>query len=170
VQIIRKANLSDAALLSRLAERSFRETFDFATTRQDMDLHCRDSYSEAIQAREISSQNMVTLVAEQGEDLVGLAQVAWSQAPSFVQGASPGEIKRLYIASHWHGKGVAQALMSASLDELKARGSDVAWLGVWKHNARAIAFYQKFGFIECGEHVFYLGHDPQTDIVMTRSV
>jgi ribosomal protein S18 acetylase RimI-like enzyme len=135
-----------------------------------MDLHCHDSYGEEIQAREISSQDMVTLVAEQGEDLVGLAQLAWREVPSFVHGTAPGEIKRLYIASHWHGKGVAQALMSACLDEMKARGTDVAWLGVWTQNARAIAFYRKFGFAECGEHVFYLGHDPQTDIVMTRLI
>jgi diamine N-acetyltransferase len=170
VHTIRKANRSDAASLSRLAESTFRETFSSANTPQDMDLHCRGSYSEELQAGEISNRNMVTLLAELRQDLAGFAQLHWSEAPSFVQGTSPGEIQRLYVASNWHGKGVAQALMAACLDEMKARGSDVVWLGVWERNPRAIAFYKKFGFIECGEHVFHLGHDPQIDIVMTRSI
>jgi diamine N-acetyltransferase len=170
VHTIRKANRSDAALLSRLAESTFRETFGVANTPQNMDLHCRGSYSEKLQAGEIASENMVTLLAEHGQDLVGFAQIHWSEAPSFVQGTSPGEIQRLYVASNWHGKGVAQALMVACLDEMRARGADVIWLGVWERNPRAIAFYKKFGFIECGEHVFHVGHDPQIDIVMTRSI
>jgi ribosomal protein S18 acetylase RimI-like enzyme len=60
--------------------------------------------------------------------------------------------------------------MAACLEELKARGSDVAWLGVWERNPRAIAFYRKMGFAECGEHVFTLGHEPQRDVVMARKL
>jgi ribosomal protein S18 acetylase RimI-like enzyme len=40
------------------------------------------------------------------------------------------------------------------------------WLGVWEHNPRAIAFYHKHGFVDVGDHVFLLGEDPQTDIIM----
>jgi ribosomal protein S18 acetylase RimI-like enzyme len=53
---------------------------------------------------------------------------------------------------------------------MERRRSDVAWLGVWERNARAIAFYRKFGFAEVGEHVFLLGKDPQRDVVMARPV
>jgi ribosomal protein S18 acetylase RimI-like enzyme len=44
------------------------------------------------------------------------------------------------------------------------------WLGVWTKNFRAQEFYRKFGFTKCGEHVFVLGSDPQTDWVMSRSL
>jgi ribosomal protein S18 acetylase RimI-like enzyme len=87
-----------------------------------------------------------------------------------VPGNAPGEINRIYVAGEWHGKGVAQALMDACLGELRARGSDVAWLGVWEHNPKALAFYRKLGFVERGEHVFALGDDPQRDIVMSRPI
>jgi ribosomal protein S18 acetylase RimI-like enzyme len=66
--------------------------------------------------------------------------------------------------------GVARKLMLACLDEMRARRSDVVWLGVWEHNPRAIAFYRKFGFAEVGEHIFPLGRDPQRDVLMSRSV
>jgi ribosomal protein S18 acetylase RimI-like enzyme len=135
-----------------------------------MDAHCRGSYSEDFQAEEIANPNMVTLLAEHGEELVGFAQLRWSEAPSFVQGNSPSEIQRLYVASNWHGKGAAQALMAGCIEEMKARGSDVVWLGVWERNPRAIEFYRKLGFVERGDHIFPLGHDPQRDIVMARSI
>ena len=43
------------------------------------------------------------------------------------------------------------------------------WLGVWERNARAIAFYAKWGFIDIGDHVFMLGSDRQTDRIMWRA-
>ena len=40
------------------------------------------------------------------------------------------------------------------------------WLGVWEENLRAINFYKKNGFSEFSKHVFRLGNDEQTDIMM----
>ncbi|MFO1395031.1 MAG: GNAT family N-acetyltransferase [Steroidobacteraceae bacterium] len=137
-------------------------------TPENMDRHCRDSYGEAIQACEIADPSRITLLCVLRDDLVGYAQLRWGKPPAGVVATAPGEIQRLYVARECHGRGIAQALMSACLDELGARGSDVAWLGVWEHNPRAIAFYRKFGFVEVGEQVFPLGSDPQRDLVMAR--
>jgi len=167
---IRKANRGDAEQLSLLAERTFRDTFGAMNTAEDMDLHCRTSYSEMIQVGEISNPNMVTLVSEEEGRLVGFAQLRWAGAPNCVLAKSPGEIQRLYVVSDWHGKGIAQDLMNACIEELRGHGSDVVWLGVWERNPRAIAFYKKFEFVEVGDHVFPLGSDLQRDIVMARSV
>jgi len=162
--------LPDALSMSRLAEATFREAFAAVNTAENMEQHCRASYGEAIQAAEIAHPMMATLLAEHGPQLVGYAQLRWGSAPACVTGNAPGEINRIYVAGEWHGKGVAQALMDACLGELRARGSDVAWLGVWEHNPKALAFYRKLGFTERGEHVFALGNDPQRDVVMARSI
>ena len=135
-----------------------------------MDLHCRTHYSAAIQAGEIADPRTVILLSEEGKQLVGFAQLRWDGAPACVVAEAPGEIQRLYVAADWHGKGVANDLMRACMDELLARGSDVVWLGVWERNPRAIAFYRKCGFVEVGDHVFSVGSDPQRDIVMARPV
>ena len=123
-----------------------------------------------IQAAEIADPNRVTLLCEVDGYLVGFAQLRWGQAPACIESAAPGEIQRLYVAGDWHGKGAAQALMNACIDEVRRRGAEVVWLGVWEHNPRAIAFYRKFGFVEAGEQVFQLGSDRQRDIVMVRPV
>lgn len=168
--LIRKANASDAQKLSVLAEKTFRDTFGAVNTVEDMELHCQSNYSEAIQASEISNPNMITLLAEEAGRFVGFAQLCWGSAPKCVSGKSPGEIQRLYVINDWHGKGIAQELMQACIEQLKKCGSDVVWLGVWERNPKAITFYKKFGFVEVGDHVFLLGSDPQRDIVMARPV
>lgn len=167
---IRKAIRSDAERLARLAEKTFRDTFGAANTPEDMELHCRANYSEGIQAAEICSPDTTTLLSEDDGRLVGFAQLRWGSAPDCVLAASAGEVQRLYVLGDWHGRGIAQALMQACLEEMRAHGCDVVWLGVWERNPRAMAFYRKFGFAAVGDHVFPLGHDPQRDIVMARSV
>lgn len=168
MSIVHKAKPGEARELAELAERTFRETYEAFNTTEDMDRYCRLTYSEAIQAGEISDPARASLLGRQETTLVGFAQLRWNRTPPCVAGQSPGEIQRLYVAREWHGRGIAQNLMQACLGELAARGSDVAWLGVWERNPRALSFYKKFGFREVGEHLFTLGTDRQRDIVMAR--
>lgn len=153
-----------------LAEKTFRDTFSEQNTRENMDAHCLASYHEEIQSREICSPEYVTIVAEADGQLVAYAQLRWGTAPSCVSAFVPGEIQRLYVDKRFHGKGIAHDLMENCLRILKERDSDMAWLGVWEANPRAIAFYKKFNFNEVGDHVFPLGIDPQRDIIMTLSL
>jgi ribosomal protein S18 acetylase RimI-like enzyme len=168
--MIRRAEAVDAKSLAEVAEATFRETFAAMNTADQMDLHCRRSYGESIQIAEISNPGRVTLLSDTEGKLTGFAQLRWEAAPKCVSATRPGEIQRLYVVQHSHGKGVAQQLMSACLDEMRQRESDAVWLGVWEHNPRAIAFYAKFGFVEVGEHEFPLGGAPQRDIVMSKSL
>ena len=165
---VRRAHRHDAKQLSMLAEATFRETFAGMNTPEDIELHCRTTYDEAIQFEEISNPNMVTFLCEQGGRPVGFAQLRWGKAPTCVVAEAPGEIQRLYVVSNLHGKGVAHDLMNACMKEMTSHRSDVVWLGVWERNPKAITFYKKFGFLEVGEHVFQLGSDRQRDIVMAR--
>jgi ribosomal protein S18 acetylase RimI-like enzyme len=100
--------------------------------------------------------------------LAGYSHLTAGEAPDSVSGADPLELKRFYIDRAWHGTGLAQMLMHATLDAAIAAGARTLWLGVWEHNPRAIAFYRKFAFVEAGTHEFMLGRDRQTDLIMMR--
>lgn len=54
------------------------------------------------------------------------------------------ELDWMMVDPACHGSGVAAALMRAGMDFLGK--SNAMWLNVIRHNARAIAFYRKFGF------------------------
>jgi len=167
---IRNAKPSDARSLAELAERTFRDAFGAMNTAENLELHCRTSYGEAIQSAELSDPGIVTLVVEEKGTLVAFAQLRWDRTEDCVAARRPGEIRRLYVREDRHGTGIARELMAACLARMRERGSDVAWLGVWEKNPRAIAFYKKHGFAEVGSHVFPVGTDPQRDIVMARPV
>ena len=165
---IRTANGGDAARLARFAELTFRETFAAENSPENMELHCAASYGEAIQARELADSATTVFLCEEESELAGFAQLRRGDAPPCVGASRTVEILRFYVASQWHGRGIAQALMRRALDHAETEGLEAVWLGVWERNPRAIAFYAKFGFVEVGAHVFPVGNDPQRDVIMVR--
>ena len=60
--------------------------------------------------------------------------------------------------------------MQASLESLQSHGCKTAWLGVWRENPRAIAFYHKHSFREVGERIFVAGNDRRRILVLARSL
>jgi ribosomal protein S18 acetylase RimI-like enzyme len=168
---IRPADAADAAALSELAERTFRDTFAAMNTAEDMDLHCRRSFSPAIQAAEIADPAILTLVADAQGVLVAFAQLYVRGAPpAGVAMAPAAELRRIYVDAPLHGSGLARRLLDRVVAAAVERGAKVLWLGVWERNPRAIRFYRRAGFSEAGEHVFTVGTDPQRDLVMARAL
>lgn len=165
---VRPAFAADAGTVAALAERTFREAFAAQNPPEEMERHCREHFGAAIQGREIADPDRATLLAERDGVPAGFAQLRWRAAAEGVAGAAPGEIQRFYVLQRFHGTGVAATLMTASLEALRSRGSDVVWLGVWEENPRAIAFYRKHSFVEVGRKTFMLGTDPQRDLVLAR--
>ena len=66
----------------------------------------------------------------------------------------------------FHGKKVGQILYDKALEIAQQKDVEFVWLGVWEENRRAINFYKKNGFVEFDKHIFKLGEDEQTDIMM----
>lgn len=168
--VIRRGELADAAALAAVAERTFRETFAADTTPEDMAEHCGKSYSPAIQARELASPEIDTLVSvDSSGQLIAYAQLR-PGAPREVRGPLPIELWRFYVDRPYHGRGVAQALMVRVMEVARARAAATVWLGVWERNLRAQAFYRKVGFVDIGAHKFVVGRDVQTDRLMAREI
>lgn len=169
---IRRAVAADAAALAALAESTFVAAFGAQNRPEDLALHIRRSYGEAIQLGEILDPAFVTFVAERDGRLRAYAQLATGVAgkgPASIPGTQPIEIRRFYVDAAWHGRGLAQRLMTTVLEFCTGAGADTVWLGVWEENPRGIAFYRKCGFTVVGSHVFVLGSDPQRDVLMARS-
>ena len=166
---IRRAVPEDAEPLAALAARTFRDTFEADNRPEDLASHEARSYSTALQLGEITSADMVTLLAI-CDGPAAFAQLRHGPTPACVSSSRPVELWRFYVDHAWHGRGVARQLMQAALDEAAATGATAVWLGVWERNPRAIAFYRKAGFGEAGTQAFRLGDDVQTDVVMARAL
>jgi ribosomal protein S18 acetylase RimI-like enzyme len=160
--MIRRATPDDAAALAELAARTFHDTFAEYNKAEDMDSYMSEAYGEARQRAEILDPSRITLVDDSESTLIAYAQLRLA-LPEI-------EIGRFYVDRPWHGRRVAQSLMNAVIQLARNLGATRIWLGVWEHNRRAIAFYEKFGFRDCGSQPFLLGTDLQTDRVMEMTI
>ncbi len=85
------------------------------------------------------------LVAVAADEIVGSL---WVRPSRF----GFGEVGMM-VARGWRGCGVGSALLAAGIDQARERGLHKLSLGVFVHNAAAIALYTKFGFVEEGRRV-----------------
>ena len=166
--LIRRGEASDAELLSELGARTFSETFAADNTPENMSAYLASAFTPAQQASELSDSRSSFLIAEVDGVAVGYALLRTGKVPEGITGDLPIELVRLYVSKESLGSGVGAALMQACIDDARQAGHQTIWLGVWENNTRAQAFYRKWNFQDVGTHVFQLGDDPQTDILMQR--
>lgn len=167
---IRHARAGDLETLRCLAERTFRDTFAADNDPADMQRYMGDAFSEQRLRAELADGAGLFLLAFADGTLepIGYARLRTGEAHASVAGPSRLEIERLYVERAAIGHGVGAALMEAILAEAGRLGKRTLWLGVWERNTRAIAFYRRWGFEVVGSHVFWLGTDEQTDLIMQR--
>jgi GNAT superfamily N-acetyltransferase len=164
--VIRVATPADAATLAALSLKTFVDTFAPHNTAADMESYTSVAFGESKQRRELETEGVVTLLGEEDGETIAYAQIR--STPAAPHGDV--EIARFYVDQPHHGRGIAQLLMDAVEQNARTLGGTRLWLGVWEHNARAIAFYGKRGFTQCGAQPFLLGTDLQTDWVMNRTL
>lgn len=165
---IRQATTADATLLASLAATAFSDSFAADNSAENMSLYMDKAFGEAIQRDELSDSQRTVYFAEQDGEVVGYTMLHEGPVPASVGDDDALEITRLYSVKRAIGTGVGAALMQKCVDEAAARGKRTLWLGVWESNTRAIAFYQRWGFVDVGAQTFTLGHDVQSDRVMAR--
>ena len=167
---ITSLTVSDVSILRGIARDTFIETFSEANKAEDMERYLTENSSEEQLARELSNPDSFFYVAEVNGHVVGYLKLNTAHAQTEPQAADALEIERIYVLSSYHGHGVGQALYHHAMSVAEDRKASYVWLGVWEHNHRALRFYEKNGFIAFGTHIFQLGNDQQTDILMQKSV
>ena len=98
--------------------------------------------------------------------MVGYLKINFGQSQTELKDDKAFEIERIYVLKEYHGKNVGQLLYEKAIEIAKQKNKDYLWLGVWEENPRAINFYKKNGLVEFDKHIFKLGNDEQTDIMM----
>jgi diamine N-acetyltransferase len=168
--LIRVGTLSDAPVLTTLGAKTFYDTFAPHNTVEDMKLYLEKNFTLEQVEKEINDPASTFLLALDGQSVVGYAKLRNSEQPKELGNAPGLEIERIYSAKEYVGKKVGKTLMLACLAIAEKEGFKTVWLGVWEHNPKAIAFYERWGFEKYGSHPFMLGSDAQTDLLMKKNL
>lgn len=169
---IRQATTEDAKVLTDLAYTTFWDAFAHHPKNAPDDLahYMRQAFNLDQIASELADEKSIFLLAELEGKAAGYAKIIIDNIEPGITAERPIELSRLYSHQEYLGQGVGQSLMDACFARAVKEGCDVMWLGVWEFNPRAQRFYEKNGFQVVGSHTFVLGSDPQTDLLMQRTL
>lgn len=163
---IRKVTLKDLALLQQIGQQTFLETFSAQNSAEDVMQYLAESFSVEKLTEELSNISSEFYFALDGEAVIGYLKVNFGPAQTELQDNHSLEIERIYVLQKYQGRKVGKILYEKALEIAKQKQYQYMWLGVWEKNERAIRFYEKQGFRTFDKHIFRLGSDEQTDLMM----
>ena len=164
--IIKKAQSTDIALLQLIGRQTFNETFAAGNTEENMHKYLEEDFSEEKLLTELTDKNAEFYFAFLEDEVIGYLKINYGQSQTELKDDKALEIERIYVLKAFHGKQVGQILYDKAISLAQEHNAEYVWLGVWEENPRAINFYKKNGFAEFDKHIFKLGEDEQTDIMM----
>ncbi len=163
---ITKATLSDIDQLQKIGRQTFQETFSESNSEENMKNYLEEGFSNEKLTAELNDQNSEFYFSILDNEVIGYLKINFGESQTELKDSKALEIERIYVSKEFHGKSIGQLLYDKAIQIAKLKNVDYVWLGVWEENPRAISFYKKNGFVEFDKHIFKLGNDEQTDIMM----
>lgn len=158
--------LNHVEQLQKISRQTFSDTFSAVNTGENMKKYIDEQFSLEQLTKEVNNKNAAFYFAMLDNNAIGYLKLNFGQAQTELKDDKAVEIERIYVLKDFHGKNVGQILYEKAIQIARQINADYVWLGVWEENARAIRFYKKNGFVEFDKHIFILGDDQQTDIMM----
>lgn len=169
VQLV-QATINDLEIVRQIGIDTFYESFASANTEENMAHYLKTGFSLEKVTSELGNPFSEFHLAYDGDDLIGYLKVNHGPAQSELKDDTALEIERIYVLRAWQGLKIGQLFYDKAIEIAHARQYAYVWLGVWEENEKAIGFYKRNGFVEFDKHLFTLGDDIQTDIMMRREL
>jgi len=161
-----RATISDIIQLQQISRQTFYETFSPANTKENMRKYLEEELSTVRLTDELVNNDSEFYFALLEKNVIGYLKLNFGKSQTELQDDNALELERIYVLKEFQGKRVGQLLYDQAVQIARQRNVDYIWLGVWEKNIRARNFYQKNGLVEFDKHIFKLGNDVQTDIMM----
>jgi len=163
---IKKITLNEIEQLQKISKQTFQATFLESNSEENIKNYLEEGFSKEKLTEELNDTNSAFYFATLEKEVIGYLKINFGASQTELKDSKAIEIERIYVSKEFHGKSVGQLLYDKAIEVAKQKGSEYVWLGVWEENPRAISFYKKNGFVEFDKHIFKLGDDEQTDIMM----
>ena len=167
---IQGVTVNDLAQLQKIGRKTFSETFSSGNTEENMNKYLVEGFSKEKLREELNNESSAFYFAVLDEKVIGYLKLNFGSSQTEIQDSISLEIERIYVLQEYYGKKVGQVLYEKALQVAEDKKVNYGWLGVWEENPRAIRFYQKNGFVEFDKHIFVMGDEEQTDIMMKKTL
>ena len=167
---IKSVTPQDTEILKQVSRQTFQETFSEDNTEENMQKYLDENLSTSKLQAEINNPETGFYFAVYNGKAIGYLKLNSGKAQTELKDENALEIERIYVLREFQRMKLGQVLLEKAVEVAKERDARYIWLGVWEHNRKAISFYQKNGFEEFDRHIFKLGDDEQTDIIMKKAL
>jgi diamine N-acetyltransferase len=167
---LRDATAQDALCLSVLAMQVFLDTYATDGIRPELAREVLQGYSQSTFSEVIADRGTRIVVAELNNHLIGFAQITLSANHDLAPKGKQAQLQRLYVQEPFTSANIGTKLL-AHTEQLTANGgATVLWLSAWVHNLRAIAFYLKRGYTDCGVTYFTFEAESHENKVFAKLI
>ena len=169
---IKKINNSDEDIkkLQTIAKQTFTETFGSQNTAEDLAKFLNEEYDFNKLKSEVADPESFYYFCYFNDELAGYLKLNIGSAQTESDYPEALEIQRIYVLQKYQGQKIGLSMMQHTIAVAKKIKKSQVWLGVWKKNLKAQAFYRKSGFEKVGSHDFVLGDDIQTDYILVKEL
>lgn len=167
---IKKASLLDIETIQIIGKQTFIETFAEVNSPENLENYLLESFNLEQLTLEINNPNSQFYLATLDSEPIGYLKINFGDAQTEIINENDLEIHRIYVLRAFHGKKIGQLLLDEVIKIANQAAVNSIWLGVWEENHRALQFYTKNGFITFDKHIFTLGDDVQTDLLMQLQI
>jgi len=167
---VEQIGIHEIKRLMEISEETFRDTFAYTTSEENMDVFVEEAYNFYQLKDEIANRNSLFFFVYRGDDVLGYMKLNINKAQTERVAEDALEIERIYIRKPYFRQGIGKALYEKAVEMAAILSKTIIWLGVYEHNENAKAFYRVLGFKKIGAHSFYVGDDKQTDLIMSKSL
>lgn len=167
---ITKCSREDLLTLQKISIDTFHDTFKDQNTPENMQAYLAKAFHSEQLERELANPSSDIYFVYFNDEVAGYLKVNVNDAQSEKMGEEFLEIERIYIRNQFQNHGLGKHLLNKAIEIAINKNKSKVWLGVWEKNRKAIAFYNKMGFIQTGAHTFYMGDEEQTDFIMSKTL
>lgn len=163
--------VSDADKLLGLSLSTFLDFFGPPVNEQkSIDAYTSVAFTQEKVLSELNNPDSRFYFAKDGDEIAAYIKLNFNSAQNEFKDQNAVEIERIYVSRAHHKKQIGSQLINFTFNIALNKKLDYIWLGVWEHNHRAIAFYERNGFQLFSKHDFVLGDDVQTDLLMKKEL
>ncbi|RFM30550.1 GNAT family N-acetyltransferase [Deminuibacter soli] len=155
-----------AQVLADVSRQTFYDAFAAQNSAADMEQHLEKTYNLLQITKELTSPHCRFYFAMAGDIVAGYMKLNFAPAQTELHDANALELERIYVVQNWQGQKIGQLLLNKAIALVKELRLQYLWLGVWEHNAKALAFYRRNGFVAFSTHHYTVGTDVQTDLML----
>lgn len=164
------AIVNDYQVVQSIGRETFYEAFASQNPEGVMQEYLSTSFSDEKIKTELANKESQFFIAWDNDLPVGYLKISTGNAQTELLGPDALEIERIYVKASHQGKKIGQLLFDKALEVARKKQKKTVWLGVWEENPKAIRFYEKNGFVAFDKHIFNLGDEAQTDIMMRKTL